>query len=37
MQQNMTLFIQTQKQKQLLMIATLMMYLNQFMVESCQT
>ena len=32
-EQNMTHFINTQKQKQLLMKVTLMMYLNQFMLQ----
>ena len=37
MQQNMTLFILTQKQKQFLMKATLMMYLNKSILSACQT
>ena len=35
--QNMTLFIHTQKQKQLLMKVTLMMYLNQSILRLYQT
>lgn len=37
MEQDIKLFIQTQKQKQLIMKVTLKMYLNQFMVPLCQT
>ena len=36
-QQNLVFFIQTQKQKKLLMKVTLMMYLNQFMIQLYQT
>ena len=37
MLQNIPLFILTQKQKQLLIKATLMMYLNQFILQLYQT
>ena len=36
-QQNLVFFIQTQKQKKLLMKVTLMMCLNQFMIQLYQT